>query len=171
MSHALDPDGLALTAREELLTGLQQAVRRYQRDIDQFDQRLADRLGLNRTDLRCVDLLFDGPLPLGTLAAQAGVSAAAVTTVVDRLAHAGYARRRPDPVDRRRIQVELTPKLLRRVGDLLGPYVQDAVAETDDYSDDELRVICKWLDASHARRRLHVERLTKLRTVGAGRRR
>lgn len=171
MNEPLDPDRLDLMDREELLAKLQAAVRRYQRDIDQFDQRLADRLGINRTDLRCVDLLFAGPLTVGALATQAGVTAAAATTIVDRLAQAGYVRRHPDPGDRRRIQVELTPRLLRRVNDLLGPHVDDAIAETHDYSDDELRVICRWLDASHARRQLHAERLAGVRKGGPDRRR
>jgi DNA-binding MarR family transcriptional regulator len=152
--------------RAELLATLQLAVRRYQRDIDLFDQRLADGLGLNRTDLRCADLLFDGPLSLGGLAAQAGVSPAAATTIVDRLARAGYVRRRPDPDDRRRIQVEVTPRLLKRVAELLGPYVEDAIAETAAYSDDELRVICTWLDASHDRRQRHVDRFAQSRKGG-----
>ncbi|MCW3044572.1 MAG: hypothetical protein JWL57_2730, partial [Actinobacteria bacterium] len=37
------------------------AIRRYQRETDALDQALADRLGLNRTDLRCVDLLLEQP--------------------------------------------------------------------------------------------------------------
>jgi DNA-binding MarR family transcriptional regulator len=170
MSQAPAADGPDAMRREQLLARLQLAVRRYQRDIDLFDQRLADRLGLNRTDLRCVDLLFDGPLSPGGLAAQAGVTAAAATTIVDRLARAGYVRRVRDPDDRRRIRVEVTPRLLRRVAELLGPYVEDAIAETADYSDDELRVICRWLDASHDRRLRHVDRLAERPTGGTGQR-
>lgn len=156
-------DGAAATPRRDLLAQLQGMVRRYQRDIDHFDQALAEQLGLNRTDLRCVDLLFDEPISVGELAFQAGVTPAAATTIVDRLAGAGYVRRRPHPSDRRRIQVEVTPKIRRRVSDLLGPFVQDAVQEIDGYTDDELRVICRWLDESHSRRAAHVQRLKEWR--------
>lgn len=95
----------------------------------------------------------------GRLAAHAGVTPAAATTIIDRLTRAGYARRRPHPEDRRRVHVELTPKLLRRVGDLLGPYAGEAMQETDRYTDEELRVICRWLEESHQRRVTHTERL------------
>ncbi|MGI8428647.1 MAG: MarR family winged helix-turn-helix transcriptional regulator [Solirubrobacteraceae bacterium] len=149
-----EPEG-----RDELLAELQRSVRRYQRDIDRFDQALAEQLGLNRTDLRCVDLLFDEPMSAGRLAAHAGVTPAAVTTIIDRLTRSGYARRRPHPEDRRRVDVELTPKLLRRVADLLGPYVEEAIHETDGYTDEELSVVCRWLAESHRRRTVHTERL------------
>ncbi len=146
--------------REVLLAELQRSVRRYQRDIDHFDQALAEQLGLNRTDLRCVDLLFDEPMSAGRLAAHAGVTPAAATTIIDRLTRAGYAVRRPHPEDRRQVSVELTPELLRRVAELLGPYVEEAVRETDRYTDEELRVVCRWLEESHQRRAIHIQRLT-----------
>ncbi len=146
--------------RQALLAELQQSVRRYHRDIDEFDQVLAEQLHLNRTDLRCVDLLFDEPLSLGRLAARAGVTPAAATTIVDRLTRAGFVRRLPDPDDRRRIAVEVTPQLLRRVAELLGPYVEDAARDTAGYTNAELEVLCLWLGESHDRRAAHIERMS-----------
>ena len=78
---------------------------------DIADQVLADFLGLNRTDTRCLDIIerLDG-VSAGRLASEAGLSTGAVTTVIDRLERAGYARRVPDAGDRRRVLVELTPR-------------------------------------------------------------
>jgi DNA-binding MarR family transcriptional regulator len=69
-------------------------------------------MGLNRTDLRCLDVLDQrGPLTAGQLAGAMHLSSGAITTLVDRLERAGYARRVRDTADRRRVVVELTPKL------------------------------------------------------------
>jgi DNA-binding MarR family transcriptional regulator len=92
---------------EELLS----EVRRSQNATDRFDQAVADAIGLNRTDMRCVDVLDrEGPVPAGRLAQATGLTTGAITTVVDRLERAGYARRVPDLADRRRVLVELTPR-------------------------------------------------------------
>ncbi|MGI5865612.1 MAG: MarR family winged helix-turn-helix transcriptional regulator [Myxococcales bacterium] len=50
----------------------------------------------------------DGPLTMGELARRLGSSERAVTGTVDRLEHAGYARRLCDAKDRRVVRVELT---------------------------------------------------------------
>ena len=57
----------------------------------------------------------------GELAAEAGLTTGAVTAVIDRLERAGYARRVRDDEDRRRIKVEVTPKLERLAGAALRP--------------------------------------------------
>jgi DNA-binding MarR family transcriptional regulator len=86
-------------------------VRRSQSATQRFDQAVADALGLNRTDMRCLDALErEGSLPAGRLAEALGLTSGAVTTVLDRLERSGYARRVSDPADRRRVLVELTPR-------------------------------------------------------------
>ncbi len=90
---------------EELI----QEIRRSQNATDRFDQAVADALGLNRTDMRCMDVIErEGPVPAGKLAEATGLTSGAITTALDRLERAGYARRTGDPSDRRRVLVELT---------------------------------------------------------------
>jgi DNA-binding MarR family transcriptional regulator len=92
---------------EELVT----EVRRSHNATDRFDQAVADALGLNRTDMRCLDVIErEGPVPAGRLAEATGLTSGAITTVLDRIERAGYARRVNDASDRRRVLVELTPK-------------------------------------------------------------
>jgi len=84
-------------------------IRRSQNATDRFDQAVADALGLNRTDMRCMDVIErEGPVPAGKLAEATGLTSGAITTALDRLERAGYARRSGDPSDRRRVLVELT---------------------------------------------------------------
>jgi DNA-binding MarR family transcriptional regulator len=84
-------------------------VRRSQSATARFDQAVADALGLNRTDMRIVDVLQRvGSLTAGRLADETGLSTGAMTTALDRLERSGYARRVRDGADRRRVLVELT---------------------------------------------------------------
>ncbi|MGO9750213.1 MAG: MarR family winged helix-turn-helix transcriptional regulator, partial [Solirubrobacteraceae bacterium] len=59
-------------------------VRRSQSATARFDQAVADALGLNRTDMRCIDVLHRaGPITAGRLAEETGLSAGAMTTALD----------------------------------------------------------------------------------------
>ena len=84
-------------------------VRRSQAATQRFDRAVAEAVGLNLTDMGCIDVLSQhGPMTAGQLALQTGLSSGAMTTAIDRLESAGYARRVRDQRDRRRVLVELT---------------------------------------------------------------
>src|SRR6266536_2456677 len=92
-------------------------VRASQSATDRYDQAVADTIGLNRTDMRCLDLLDrEGRLTAGQLAAQTGLTSGAITTAIDRLEKAGQARRVRDTDDRHRIYVEMTEDARRNAG-------------------------------------------------------
>jgi DNA-binding MarR family transcriptional regulator len=92
-------------------------IRRSQNATDRFDQAVADALRLNRTDLRCLDVLErEGSVSAGRLAQATGLTSGAMTTALDRLERAGYVRRVHDASDRRRVLVEVTPQALRDAG-------------------------------------------------------
>ncbi|HTO26462.1 MAG TPA: MarR family transcriptional regulator [Gaiellaceae bacterium] len=103
--------------KRRLFDELMVEFRSSQTATDRFDQAVADTLGLNRTDLRCIDIIEgEGPITAGRLAERTGLTSGAVTTVIDRLEAAGYARRVRDTGDRRRVFVEATDET-RRLGD------------------------------------------------------
>jgi|SRR4051794_15946039 DNA-binding MarR family transcriptional regulator len=88
-------------------------IRRSQAATDRYDQAVADAIGLNRTDMRCLDVLgMEGPVTAGRLAEATGLSSGAMTTALDRLERAGFARRVRDERDRRRVLVEIVPAAL-----------------------------------------------------------
>jgi DNA-binding MarR family transcriptional regulator len=133
-------------ARPALIEAITREIRRSQNRSDAYDESVCEALGINRTDGRCLDILEqDGPLTAGRLAELAGLTTGAMTTVLDRLERAGYARRVRDADDRRRVQVELTPEARRA----FGPYYEPMVALSDElysrYSDDQLRVVLDFL--------------------------
>ena len=113
-------------AREALIEEFGRAVQEYQRSLDLLDQRVADRLGLNRTDLRCLDLLL-GPEPLspGELAKAAHLTTGGVTTAIDRLERAGYVVRVRDTVDRRRSVVRPTERTFALSAEIYRPLAEE----------------------------------------------
>ena len=125
--------------RESVVEAGGKAFRAYQTSNDNFDQAIADHLGMNRTDMRCVDLIDQaGGMTAGELARAAGLTSGAVTAVIDRLEKAGMARRVADPSDRRRVRIEVTPKLWELTGPLMLPFLEESQAILDDYSTEEL---------------------------------
>ena len=79
------------------------------RTADRLDEAVATRFGLNRTDLRCIGILYRrGRVTAGELAEESGLTPGAITTVLDRMERNGYANRVADPSDRRRVMVTST---------------------------------------------------------------
>jgi DNA-binding MarR family transcriptional regulator len=121
------------------------SLRALSTEIDRLDQAAADRYGLNRTDMRALDIVGRaGPLTPTDLARLLGFTTGGVTTVLDRLERAGYVRRRADAADRRRLVVETTAAttardqevfgdLIRQTGELVAAYTEDQLAVIDDF--------------------------------------
>jgi len=106
----------AETSDGELRRKVGLALRALGSDLDRLDEAVADRFGLHRTDLRCLEIVARyGPISAGRLAAVAGLSTSAVTSVIDRMERAGRMRRVPDSADRRKVLVEVT-EMARREG-------------------------------------------------------
>jgi DNA-binding MarR family transcriptional regulator len=73
-----------------------------------FHVQVAEILGLNVSDLRCLAIAGDGPVTAGRLAEMTGLTTGAITGVIDRLERGRFVRRRHDPDDRRRVVIEAT---------------------------------------------------------------
>jgi DNA-binding MarR family transcriptional regulator len=133
---------LSVKRKSELVADVTQALRALQSTADAHDEVVARRLGMNRTDHQCIDILDQagGLLTAGELARATGLTTGAVTAVVDRLERAGFVRRARDDEDRRRVLVELTPKA-RQVGELYAPLIEATTREFGRYSVEELTAI------------------------------
>jgi DNA-binding MarR family transcriptional regulator len=130
-----------------------------------FDNLAAERLGLNRTDLHAINIIENsGGLAAGELAKEAGLTSGAVTGVIDRLERAGYARRVADKADRRRVNVEVTPKFYARAEKIWGPVAADWTSRLGSrFTAEELERVVDFLRASTELSREHLERLRKLK--------
>ena len=124
----------------------------------------ADRLGINVTDLNCLNILaLSGQLTAGELARATGLTTASITGVLDRLEAAGFVHRERDPADRRRVVVRLEAERgLRDLAPVFAPVVrawQEAAAE---YSDEQLRMV---LEFQHQMERIMRDALAQLRDM------
>ncbi len=98
--------------KREVFAALLDEIRRSQTATARYDQAVADALGLNPTDMSCLDhLQREGPVTAGRLAEKTGLTSGAMTAALDRLERSGYAQRVHDPGDRRRVLVQLTAKV------------------------------------------------------------
>ena len=114
-----------------------------------FHQAVADRLGLNPTDHKCLDLVHRaGGATAGDLADWTELTTGAVTGVIDRLERAGFVRREEHPDDRRKVVVRVIPGRLPEVGRLFASLAEAMTALCGHYSEAELRVIVDYLTRS-----------------------
>jgi DNA-binding MarR family transcriptional regulator len=103
------------TAREKKVTIRDQA-HRAGREMSarsvMFYTLIAKLIGLSVSDLRAWDLLVGyGPISASEFANLTGLTAGAVTGLIDRLARAGAVKRVPDPDDRRKVIIVVTSEL------------------------------------------------------------
>src|SRR5262245_31160826 len=104
------------TKRQELVAALNVAMREASGQGMLYSQAVAQRLGINSTDLECLDYIVRGPVTAGALAEATGLTTGAITGVIDRLERAGFAKREADANDRRKVLVRITPAVQEKIG-------------------------------------------------------
>ena len=156
---------LSRQEREALIEELGVEVRTYQNAQDAFDEAATERLGINRSDGRALDIIDrHGKITAGELAKESGLSTGAITTLLDRLERAGYVRRVRDDADRRRVLVELTDEARRRAWEIWGPIAEASTSRLGRYSNEELIFIRDFLRSS---REFLLEHLDRVRALPA----
>lgn len=149
--------------KKELIQQLIHAARAREAANDAFDEVVCQKLGVNRTDLRCMNIVENqGPMPAGRLAELSGLTTAAVTSVLDRLERAGYARRVRDGADRRQVIVELTPLVLERAEQIWGPLGNEASRAMGRMSVAQLKLVIDFFRLGRELNERHIERVRNL---------
>jgi DNA-binding MarR family transcriptional regulator len=147
--------------RASLNAALDEALRETSALSVLFSQAVADRVGLNPTDLESLDILVrNGPMTAGRLAELTGLTTGAITGLVDRLERRGYAVREPHPTDRRSIIVKALQAALER--DLEPPYagMKKALERLlARYSDAEIALVLDFMTRAAAMTREEIATL------------
>src|SRR5262245_53560964 len=150
--------------RAELIAAIGDATQLYQDATDAFDDAACAALELNRTDLKCLSVIAQrGPVAVGEIGKAAGLTRGAMTTALDRIEEAGYARRVRHPDDRRGVLVELTDKASKAIDAIWGPYVRNSETFFASYSGTDLKAILRYLREGRSAQEDNMARVSTLR--------
>jgi DNA-binding MarR family transcriptional regulator len=109
-------------------------------------QAIADKLGINLTDFKTLGLLHrKGAMTPKELAKAMRMSAAAITTVIDRLEEAGYAKRKREGEDRRSLMVHAAAGSGRKVANLYQSLRAASKRLLSEYNEEELALVSGYL--------------------------
>jgi DNA-binding MarR family transcriptional regulator len=126
--------------RDKLLAEMAQVSREGAGRALLLHQAVADRFGLGPSDIKCLDLARDEPdLTAGRLAEATGLSASAVTSVLDRLERAGFIERVRDTKDRRKVHVRSTGRHEAALGAVFAEVAASFAATAARYPDEQLQ--------------------------------
>jgi DNA-binding MarR family transcriptional regulator len=133
-------------SKSELIEAMLGLSQQFSTSTVLFHTALAERLGLNPTDHKVVDVLMRrGKMTAGQLAEVTGLTTGSITTAVDRLEKAHFIKRVPDPHDRRKVILEVIPDRLPEMIPLFEGLVGAYSQMLDQYSESELRLILEYL--------------------------
>ncbi len=126
-------------------------LRRLNVELDAVGQRFAELHGLNRTDVRALVAIMDAArrgeaLTAGRLGEAVDLRSASVTALVDRLEKVGHVRRVRDPEDRRRVGLEMSDSAMAAGAEYFGGLARDLSAAMEDYTEEELAVVRRFLE-------------------------
>jgi DNA-binding MarR family transcriptional regulator len=107
---------------------------------------VAGLVGVNSTDLECLDLLLlAGPTTAGKLAEHTGLTSGATTAAIDRLERGGFVTRRRDVNDRRRVLVEIVTSSIERIAPLYLPLQARVNQLNRQFTDAELASVVEYM--------------------------
>jgi DNA-binding MarR family transcriptional regulator len=137
------------------------ACREFTSAVDVVNQLIAERMGVNRTDHRVLEILNRrGAMTAGDLAHAAHLTTGAVTAVVDRLEGVGYVRRVRDTDDRRRVLIDRTLESTRTAMRYYQPFMSATFEAMTKYSTEELEVVRDFMRGAAELSEEYAERLT-----------
>lgn len=132
--------------KERLIDDVGTELGELRRTADRLDEAVATQFGLNRTDLRCIGILYRrGRVTAGELAEESGLTPGAITTVLDRMERNGYANRVADPTDRRRVLVTSTAATRELGARVYGEVELAGRAQLEELQADQVEVIRDYL--------------------------
>lgn len=152
-------------SRSELLNMLGIMGRKNSTSVVLFHSAIAERLGLNVTDYKCIDVIIQrGSITAGQLAEVTGLTTGTITAVLDRLEKAGFIKRVADPHDRRKVLLEPIPDRFAGGEAVFEDFLEATDQLLSRYTDDELATILDYVTETTL---LYDEQAVKLRKKAA----
>jgi DNA-binding MarR family transcriptional regulator len=144
-------DSAAPLSRTALIADLRRAAREASGLGNVFANAIAERLGVNPTDVECLGVIAaSDSVTAGDLAAATGLTTGAITGVIDRLERAGLARRERDRDDRRKVYVRMTRNGGARAMALYASLGRGVDRLAARHTSEEIALLTRYFDDSRA---------------------
>ena len=154
--------------RAELLRKLSDLGRQISTQTVFLHQLIAQSVGLNATDTKCVGLISsdpEGAMTAGRLSEMTGLTTGAITHILDRLEKRGFVERVRDTEDRRKVFVRVRGASLKPLLPRYEALAKAFMGLAEDYTDQELLLICEYMErTSEAAKRLMADLIEARRT-------
>jgi len=142
---------------------LSEAIRWLNAALMDLNGALSRELRVGSAGLAALAHLGAGELGPTEFARRLELTTGAVTALLDRLAERGRVVREPDPSDRRRLKVHITPHATEELLGHVLPLSRDIESVADGFSADERLAIGRFLDELTAVVKRHAHRDEPLR--------
>ncbi len=135
--------------RSHLLNKLRDLGREVSTQTIFLHQAIAQSVGLNATDTKCIDLMLSGPgdaVTAGWLSDMTGLTTGAVTHILDRLEKRGFIARLRDTQDRRRVFVRVRRESLEPLIPTYEAVGKAFMELAEQYDDEDLQLISDYME-------------------------
>ena len=112
-------------------------------------QAIAQSVGLNATDTKCIDLILRGPggsVTAGRLSDLTGLTTGAITHILDRLEKRGFVERVRDIHDRRKVLIRVRRESLEPLIPKYEAMGNAYMRLAEQYGNKELELLCDYLE-------------------------
>ncbi|MFI6320935.1 MarR family winged helix-turn-helix transcriptional regulator [Nonomuraea sp. NPDC050556] len=152
-------------SREKIEEVVSNEMQLMQAAVNDYDEAVARALGINRTDLRCLEILTgrESATP-SVLGPALGLTTGSVTAMLDRLEKLGYLTRSPDPDDRRKVVVRITEEVREDTWGFYKAFAEEGAALMGGLSEAELELVGRFLRGA---REMYDRQLDHVRTLPA----
>ena len=145
-------------SRSELLAKLWELGRTMSTQTVFLHQAIAQSVGLNATDTKCMDLILQAHsenesrgnkgrgITAGRLSDMTGLTTGAVTHILDRLEKRKFIKRVRDTEDRRKVLIQPRLETLKPLIPKYEAIGKAYMALVEQYGDEDLRLICEYLE-------------------------
>jgi DNA-binding MarR family transcriptional regulator len=136
-------------SRRELLAKLWDLGRKMSTQTVFLHQAIAQGVGLNATDTKCIDLILCAPggsVTAGWIAEATGLTTGAVTHILDRLEKREFIERVRHTQDRRKVLIRVRPESIAPLAPKYEAIGKAYMRLLEEYSDTDLQLIYEYLE-------------------------
>jgi DNA-binding MarR family transcriptional regulator len=132
-------------SKTELLAAIEKMARERERTVAALDDVVIEKLNINKSDLRILDALIDGPATPSDLCKRTTLTPSAMTSALDRLEQKKFVVRKRHLHDRRKTIIEHTDLLKHMNQTLYDPILLEENKMLSKLDIKELKIIYNYL--------------------------